>query len=81
MKKCPYCFEDIGKKLPNDQCPQCSLFITESLIELDYPSVERKKCYFCGEAIAKEAIYCRFCKKWIDDVERNMSLYDDLIKD
>ena len=81
MKKCPFCFEDVQGKTADDKCPVCLLHVSEKLIELDYPSVERKKCYFCGSAIAKEAKYCRFCKKWIDDVERNMSLYDDLMKD
>lgn len=81
MKKCPYCFEDIKGKLPNDKCPVCSLYISEKLINVDYPSVQRKKCYFCGELIAQEAIYCRFCKKWIDNEERKMNMYDDLMKD
>ena len=80
MKKCPYCFEDVKEISKDNKCPKCFLLVKGQLINLDYPSVDRKKCYFCGELIAKEALYCRFCRKWIDDVERNMSLYDDLEK-
>ena len=78
MKKCPYCFEDLNDLPKDNKCPMCFLLIKGQLINLNYPSVDRKKCYFCGKLIATEALYCRFCHKWIDDVERNMSLYDDL---
>ena len=77
MKKCPYCFEDLKEQLKDNKCPYCELFLSEKLFELDYPSVDRKKCYFCGKMIAKEARFCRFCKRWIDEVERNASLFDD----
>ena len=77
MLKCPFCFEDLKEKPKDDKCPCCHLFMSEKIINLDYPSVNRKKCYFCGELIASEAIYCRFCFKWLDDVERIMRQLDD----
>lgn len=78
MQKCPFCFED-WKELPkNEKCPYCQLHTAGKVMNLDYPSVDRKKCYYCGKSLAKEAIFCRYCQKWLDDVERMMNLYDNL---
>lgn len=77
MKKCPYCFEDLKEPI-KDKCPFCSLLISDKIINLDYPAVDRKKCFYCGKMIAKEALFCRYCRKWIDDVEKMADLLDEL---
>lgn len=78
MKKCPHCFEDLGENCAKEHCPYCALSLPKKLPDLDYPSVDRKRCYFCGGSIAKEANYCRHCRKWIDEVDHGLALLDDL---
>lgn len=74
MKKCPYCFEDA---LPNAlKCPHCQQFFLDLLIEVDYNSVEKRGCLFCGKKIFAEAKICKYCHKWIDAARRAA---DDLI--
>ncbi len=80
MKKCPYCFEDLASPTKDNHCPYCHLLM-ENTINLDYPSVDRKKCYFCGKMIAKEAKFCRFCQKWIDEVDRVVKLLEEMDKE
>ena len=78
MKQCPHCFEDL-KNVPEDGiCPFCSLSFSEKTLELDYPSLTRKKCFYCGKSIAKEAHYCRYWHKWVDEVERRIDLFKRL---
>ena len=78
MQKCPSCFEDLKEIPKDDKCPFCHLMMGGKVVHLDYPSVNRKKCFFCGELVASEAIYCRFCKKWLDDVAKMMDRFDNL---
>ncbi len=74
MKKCPYCFEELGEQ--TKQCPHCEQFIIDPVIEVDYRSVEKKKCLFCGKKVLKEARFCRYCKKWLDEIDSAASDYD-----
>ena len=78
MKKCPCCFEDITEELKKGRCPFCDSFVENSLINLNFPSVNRKRCYFCGNSVASEAKYCRYCHKSLEDVEENVRLLKEL---
>ena len=68
MKKCPYCFEEIADK--SGRCSSCLQYIIDDLIEADYPSMDKKKCFFCGKKIFTEAKICKFCYKWLDEIDR-----------
>lgn len=67
MKKCPYCFETLAEKPL--KCPHCSQFIIDAILEMDFKSIDKKSCIFCGKKILKEAKVCRYCHKWIDEVD------------
>ncbi len=79
MSKCPYCFEELPgnflekfskKNSPEaPQCPHCSQFIIDPLVNVDYPGVDKKKCLYCGMLILTEARFCRFCQKWLDELD------------
>lgn len=74
MRKCPYCFEEItGDPSP---CPHCEQFIIDPYVEVDFKSFEKKKCVFCGKKILKEARFCKYCRKWIDEVDHAAADYD-----
>ena len=49
MLKCPYCYNIIEKD--QTRCPHCAQFIIDDILNIDYPSVEKKKCLFCGKKI------------------------------
>ena len=68
MLKCPYCFEPLTEKPL--RCPHCAQFIIDDLVQMDFPSLDKKNCIFCGKKILKEAKFCRFCRQWIDDVDK-----------
>lgn len=68
LKKCPYCFEIASEGM--NKCPVCLQFIIDPLIDSEYKSIDKKKCFFCGKNILKEARICRFCHQWIDEVDR-----------
>ena len=78
MLKCPYCFEALREKAFASlkegnqalRCPHCSQFIIDALVNVDYPSVDKKKCIFCGRQIFTEARICRYCYKWLDEVDQ-----------
>ena len=78
MVKCPYCFEELREKafaalkLGNQalKCPHCTQFIIDELVRVDYPSVDKKKCIFCGKEIFTEAKICRYCYKWLDELDK-----------
>jgi len=75
MKKCPYCFEVVEE--PAARCVHCLQFFIDSLIDADYRSLDKKKCIFCGKKILSEAKICRFCRHWLDEVNRTA---DDIDK-
>ena len=78
MKKCPYCFEGLEEKdialskKHNEapQCPHCQQYIIEDLLTESYPTIDQKKCLFCGKKIYTEARICRYCGKWLDEVDQ-----------
>ena len=74
MRKCPYCFEELTEKPL--KCPHCIQYIIDELIESDFQSIEKKKCIFCGKNILMEARICRFCRKWIDEVDSAASDFE-----
>jgi len=77
MKKCPYCFEEITT-VNSLQCPHCNQHFIDPLIDVDYKSFEKKRCVFCGKNIFKEARVCKYCRKWIDEVDDASKDYDTL---
>ena len=80
MLKCPYCFEVLREKafmalkLSNIplKCPHCSQFIIGDLVNVDYPSLDKKRCLFCGKKICKEARICRYCHRWLDELDQTI---------
>ena len=68
MLKCPYCYEVILEKAA--KCPHCRQFIIDEVIEVDFPSLEKKRCHFCGKKINSEAVVCRFCGQWLNEIDR-----------
>jgi len=71
MKKCPYCFEDLTEKPL--KCPHCNQYIIDDLPEVDFHGSNKKPCIFCGKKIRSEAIFCRYCKRWLDEVEKGVN--------
>ena len=74
MHKCPYCYEEMSPE--GTKCPSCRQFIIDDVVETDYPSLEKKKCIFCGRKILSEAKFCRFCHKWLDELDRAIDNID-----
>jgi len=70
---CPHCRQDL--RLPEDlyhrpsQCPLC-----QGAIAVRWPRVpaavladgERRPCPYCGQAILRQAVKCRFCQQWLE---------------
>jgi|GEM_PF-563285 len=73
VKKCPYCFEDLNERTP--KCPHCLQYLIDDLVEVDYHGSQKKNCIFCGKKILIEAKICKFCRRWLDEVDR---VADDL---
>ncbi len=76
MNKCPYCFETLEDK-PR-KCPFCEQFIIDDLAHSDYKSIEKKKCFFCGKKVLKEARICKHCHQWLDRVVEAGDTYDNI---
>lgn len=68
MLKCPYCYEQLAET--TNRCPHCQQFIIDDLINVDFPSLDKKGCLFCGKKILREARFCRHCRRWIDDIHQ-----------
>jgi len=85
MLKCPYCFEEIqdAQQAAGQRCPHCNQYIIDDLIKSDFSSIDKKKCIFCGNMICTEAKICKFCHKWLDEVDRTVNdlNFDDLYED
>lgn len=75
MLKCPYCFEPLENS-DIKRCPHCLQFIIDDILDLPYPSVEKKDCIFCGKKINQESIFCRYCKKWLDELNKTVDDID-----
>ena len=74
MLKCPYCYEQLTEKPM--RCPHCNQFIIDPLVNVDFPSIEKKDCLFCGKKILKEARFCSFCRKWLDEIDNTIEGID-----
>ena len=74
MLKCPYCYEKLFEECT--RCPRCLQFIIDDIVNVDFPSLEKKLCIFCGKKIKKEARFCRYCQKWLDIVDRAVDQVD-----
>jgi hypothetical protein len=74
MLKCPYCFEPLTERPP--RCPHCEQFIIDDPVKMDFPSIDKKKCIFCGKKILMEAKFCRYCRKWLDELDRVVEQVD-----
>ena len=74
MLKCPYCYETLTENV--NRCPHCAQFIIDEIVETDFPSLEKKKCVFCGKKILTEAKVCRHCHRWLDEVDRAVNDVD-----
>lgn len=74
MIKCPYCFETLTEQ--TGKCPHCSQFIIDDVINSDFPSLDKKSCVFCGKKILMEAKICKFCHRWLDEVDRAVNDVD-----
>ena len=68
VKKCPYCFEDLNERTP--KCPHCLQYFIDDLVEVDYHGAQKKNCIFCGKKILMEAKICKFCHRWLDEIDR-----------
>lgn len=75
MLKCPYCYEPLETK-QDRRCPHCLQFIIDDVHDIPYPSVEKKDCLFCGKKILKEAIFCKYCRKWLDEINKTVDDID-----
>lgn len=74
MLKCPYCYETLPEKIL--RCPHCLQFILDDVVTSDYPSIDKKPCIFCGKKILVEAKVCRYCQKWLDDLNQRVDEVD-----
>ena len=68
VKKCPYCFEDVAERTP--KCPHCLQYLIDDLLNADYHGFQKKNCTFCGKKILHEAKICKFCHRWLDEIDR-----------
>ncbi|MFP4473625.1 MAG: hypothetical protein ACLFPX_07180 [Candidatus Omnitrophota bacterium] len=74
MLKCPYCYERLENHPP--RCPHCNQHIIDDLIDVPYPSLDKKDCVFCGKKILQEARICRHCHKWLDELNQTLEDID-----
>ncbi|MFA5089202.1 MAG: hypothetical protein WC552_09255 [Candidatus Omnitrophota bacterium] len=68
INKCPYCFEEIsGRPL---KCPHCLQYLIDEPLTVEFHSLDKKPCLFCGKKILAEAKICKHCQRWLDEVDR-----------
>lgn len=75
MLKCPYCYNPLETK-DTRRCPHCLQFIIDDVIDVPFPSIEKKDCLFCGKKILTEAIFCKFCHKWLNELNKTIEDID-----
>ena len=68
MLKCPYCYEVLKEEAL--RCPHCRQYIIDDFIKAEFESLDKKNCIFCGKKILTEARVCKYCQKWLDEVDR-----------
>lgn len=68
MLKCPYCYEKLTDKVV--KCPHCEQFLLDPILNLGFLSLDKKNCLFCDKKVFREAKICRYCHRWLDEVER-----------
>jgi len=76
IKKCPYCFEVIEGRTP--KCPHCNQYMIDEPFEVDFESLDKKKCFFCGKKVLTEARVCKYCHKWLDAIDQAMNDLDGM---
>lgn len=74
MLICPYCYETLTEQ--GTRCPHCSQFIIDDCLNVDFPGIDKKKCIFCGKKILQQARICKYCHKWLDEIDRMVSDID-----
>ena len=72
--KCPYCYEELSDKEAL-RCPHCQQHIIDDVVSSEFASLDKKNCIFCGKKILVEAKVCKYCRKWLDEINRAV---DDL---
>ena len=78
--------QEIAKQKSQDEmlteavakCPHCFQFLIDPPVEVDYHSIDKKKCVYCGKKILAEAKFCKFCQKWLDALDQTMSDFDNI---
>lgn len=68
MLICPYCYESLSEQTP--RCPNCSQYLIDDCLNIEFPALDKKKCIYCGKQILLPAKICRFCHKWLDELNR-----------
>ena len=72
--KCPYCYEVLKDKV--FKCEHCEQFLLDEIIHSDFIAVDKKGCVYCGKKVLTEAKICKFCHRWLDEVDRAASEVD-----
>jgi hypothetical protein len=65
---CPYCYENLLEQAA--RCPSCDQFLIDPCLDVDFPGVDKKKCVYCGKKILQPAKICKYCHKWLDELDR-----------
>ncbi len=66
--KCPYCYEVLKDKV--FKCEHCEQFLIDEIIQSDFIGADKKGCVYCGKKVLTEAKICKFCHRWLDEVDR-----------
>ncbi len=68
MLTCPYCFEKLTDTVA--KCPHCEQFLIDPILNINFVPQDKKNCLFCDKKVFREAKICRYCHRWLDEVER-----------
>ena len=66
--KCPYCFERLTDKVL--KCPHCEQFLLDEIIHSDFVGADKKNCVYCGKKVLTESKICKYCHRWLDEVDQ-----------